>query len=81
MAGRMERWQSVVVGADSLSGVPFVRSPECDSCRRAVARSAVDSVRLGDPVGGFLKTVALGMAVPVALLAIWCDRSGCPAGD
>lgn len=32
--------------ADTLSGVPYWKPPACDSCRVAISRSAVDSVRI-----------------------------------
>jgi hypothetical protein len=39
---------AVRLSADSLVGVPFQKSPSCDSCRVAIARSDVDSLRLGN---------------------------------
>lgn len=48
-AGKARVWHAVRFDADSVSGVPFHLSPSCDSCRVAIARAAVDSVRLGDP--------------------------------
>jgi hypothetical protein len=52
---------------------------ECDSCRVSLARTAVDSVRLGQPVAGFWKSFALIIGVPLAVVAIWCGTDGgCP---
>jgi len=37
----------VRLSRDSLVGVPFQKPPSCDSCRVAIARSDVDSLRVG----------------------------------
>jgi hypothetical protein len=42
----------VVVDPDSISGIPFARPLECDSCRITLPRAELDSVRLGSPVAG-----------------------------
>src|SRR5258708_22325130 len=57
--GTALRWHAVRVGADSVSGIPFQRPVACDSCRIALPRASVDSLRLGSPVAGFWKTVGL----------------------
>jgi hypothetical protein len=51
---------AVTVGPDSVGGVPFLLPPECDSCRVMVARSAVDSMRVGNQERGALRSLALG---------------------
>ena len=61
--GRVLRLHGVIVGADTVSGIPFTRSLDCDSCRVGIGQAEVDSMRIGDPVGGFWKTAALGVAV------------------
>jgi hypothetical protein len=45
-------------------------------------RTAVDSVRLGDPVAGFWKGVGLVLGVPGLILFIACTtaRGGCAMG-
>ena len=43
------QWRAVVVTRDSISGVPFNLSEPCDSCRRALPVSAVDSLSVGYP--------------------------------
>jgi hypothetical protein len=64
-----ERFQlhAVTVDADSVRGVRWWHSPTCDSCRVAIARTAVDSIRtLGHDSG---KTgVFILIATPIALL-------------
>lgn len=63
---------AVMVGPDSVSGVPFQLPPECDSCRIAVERNAVDSMRLGNQERGFLGSLAIGyVALGVAALVLY----------
>ncbi len=63
---------AVVVGPDSVSGVPFQLPPECDSCRVTVARSTVDSMRLGNQERGALKSVGLGyLALAASALILY----------
>jgi hypothetical protein len=76
------RWHALVIGADSISGVAFTRSPGCDSCRVAVPREAVDSIRLGNPTAGFWKSVALGMGITFAAVIVMCRvDDSCQLGD
>jgi len=72
----VEQWHAVVVTADSVSGVPFLQPSACDSCRRSYPRAAVDSLRLGDPVGGFWATAALVVVAPLVAIEIECTVSG-----
>ena len=51
---------AVVVTVDSITGVPYQLPPECDSCRVALARSTVDSIRLGNKEKAALKSFGLG---------------------
>jgi hypothetical protein len=76
---RFERWHALVLGADSVSGVPAWRAVACDSCRVALPRPAVDSLRFGNPSAGFWKTVGLVMGTSAVLAALICggDGSGC----
>jgi hypothetical protein len=74
----MLRLHGVVVGPDTVSGVPFVKSLDCDSCRVRIERAEVDSLRIGEPVAGFWKTAALGaLAGLVAMCYLgWCEAGG-----
>ena len=45
-AGHVSRMYGVVVLTDSLRGIPFPRPLDCDSCRVAIPRAEVDSVRV-----------------------------------
>jgi hypothetical protein len=69
--GRAEQWHAVVVRADSVTGVPYFNPVSCDSCRVAIPRAEVDSVRFGDPVAGFLKSVGLVLAAMYAWLWVY----------
>lgn len=74
--GAVRRWHAVHVGPDSISGIPYLRAIACDSCRIALPRAAVDSVRLGDPVGGFWSTFGLVVVLPGLILGIACVTHG-----
>ena len=74
--GRAVRWHAVVVSADSISGIAFHRPMDCDSCRTAVPRGTVDSLRFGNPVTAFWNTVGLVVGGTLAVLAFGC-RKGC----
>lgn len=63
---------AVEVAPDSVSGVPFHLPPQCDSCRVTVARSAVDSIRLGNQERGALQSIGIGyVALGVAALVLY----------
>ncbi len=57
--GRMTQMHGVRATADSITGIRFIQSTSCDSCRVSFARASVDSVRVGSPVAGFWKTTGL----------------------
>ena len=59
--GRRLQLHAVRLVADSISGVPFVQSPDCDSCRITLPRASVDSMKTGNPTSGFWKTTGLVM--------------------
>jgi hypothetical protein len=58
---------AVRVDRDSVSGVPFQKPTECDSCRISLPSSAVDSLRAGNPTAAFLKSVGLTLSTWLAL--------------
>jgi hypothetical protein len=76
VGAQAQRWHGVVVERDSISGIPFIQQLDCQHCRRAVPLAAVDSVRVGQPVAGFWKTMGLVVGIPAALLAVLC-WNGC----
>jgi hypothetical protein len=74
--GSALRWHAVRITPDTISGIPFFRSTTCDSCRVAVPRGSVDSIRLGNPVAGFWKSVGLAWAGFLAVGVVYCWK-GC----
>jgi len=74
--GSPMRWHAVVVTGDSVSGVPFLRPVSCDTCRVSLPRTQVDSLRLGNPVAAFWKTVGLVVGVPLGILLAVCIETG-----
>ncbi|MEO8090351.1 MAG: hypothetical protein ABI703_08650 [Gemmatimonadales bacterium] len=79
--GTALRWHALEITGDSISGVPFTRPPGCDSCRVAVSREAVDSVRLGSPTTGFLRAVGLGVGITLVAVVVICRADRCQLGD
>lgn len=43
--GTVEKWHGVEVTADSVSGIPYEKSLDCDSCRLSIPRAQVDSMK------------------------------------
>jgi hypothetical protein len=70
--GRPLQLHAVRLTDDSISGVPHVRPPDCDSCRVGVPSASVDSLRAGNPSAGFWKTTGLVIGGMVVLAAIGC---------
>jgi len=56
---------------------------DCDSCRTVLPGAAVDSLGLGDPPAGALKTMALILALPAFILLVACGTTvhGCIPRD
>jgi hypothetical protein len=81
--GRALRWHAVSVTPDFVTGIPFQKPVDCDSCRLSIARSRVDSLRLGNPTAGFWKTFALVIGIPVVAVAVICGggTGGPPCSD
>jgi len=66
---------AVIIGADSLSGVPYLKHPSCDSCRVGIPLVAVDSLRTGSTeMGWWAFTGAMAGLVAVGLL--WARNLG-----
>ena len=78
--GAMLRLHGVVLTEDSLRGIPFLQPLNCDSCRLSLARSSIDSLRTGDPVGGFWGTAVLGAVALLAALVLACHEAGVACG-
>ena len=69
--GAVERWHSVIVTQDSIAGVHWRQPRGCDSCRVGLARAEVDSVQVGNPMGGFWRGVGVALLVMLVLTAPW----------
>ncbi len=79
--GGVARWHAVVATQDSISGIPFIQPPGCDACRVALPRSAVDSVRVGNPEARFASGLGIGLLTFLSLMFVLCSAWGCPAPD
>jgi hypothetical protein len=60
------RWHAVVVTRDSVTGIPYKMAITCQDCRRRMARTEVDSIRLRDTSG---RTRVLVGAAILAMVA------------
>lgn len=82
-AGAMERWHAVRIAGDSISGIRWLAPIEGDTGRIALPLLGIDSIRVGDPSGDFVKTSAFSVyvALPVALIVVCVITRSCPAGD
>lgn len=80
--GHLLRWHAVQWSPDSISGIPFLQPPACDSCRLSLPRFAVDSVRLGDPTGALWRSVGLTFgAMGLAAVVLCRFQRSCNFGD
>jgi hypothetical protein len=70
------RLHAIRVDHDSVSGVPFQKPADCDSCRISLPSSTVDSLRAGNPTAGFLKSVALTLGAWLTLGLLTYGVSG-----
>jgi hypothetical protein len=70
--GHVLRWHAVAFTPDFVTGIPFQKPVDCDSCRLIIPRGRVDSLRLGDPTAAFWKTFALVVGVPVVAFTVLC---------
>ena len=73
--GQVLHLQGLIVVGDSVRGIPFPRPPGCDTCRVALARAEVDSVRVGDPVGALWQSALIAGGVLGGVYVIMCVRT------
>jgi hypothetical protein len=71
----MVRLHALRLADDSVSGIPFLQPLACDSCRIAFSRERVDSIRVGDPTGGFWGTLSL-ITVAALIVGVMTGRVG-----
>jgi len=72
-----QQWHAVRVTDSTVSGINFLKPIDCDSCRQTIARTTVDSIRLGNPPLGFWKTFGLVIMTPMVLLMGVCGFRAC----
>jgi len=61
------QWHAVVITSDSVSGIPYETSLQCDSCRRSMPLALVDSMKVSHATSG--KMVLIGAGAVVVILA------------
>lgn len=73
---------AVRLTADSVTGIPYLKALDCDSCRIALPRAAVDSLRLGNPPAGFWRSLGLGYVIVAGIIIAGCIAThGCDYGE
>ena len=60
-------WHAVQVDDTTVSGIPFIQPPTCDSCRVVLARVQVDSLRIGSTAHEPFGTLLLVLAAATSL--------------
>ncbi len=71
------QWHAVVVTSDSVSGIPYETSLECDSCRRSMPLVLVDSMKVRHVTSAGTWAILAGVAVAATLVeAIVCHGLG-----
>lgn len=81
--GAPERWHAARISEDSISGIHWLSPIEGDTGRVALPLAAVDSIQVGDPAQGFVKSYLLSVYVilPVAYVALCVTIGACPVAD
>jgi hypothetical protein len=69
-------WHAVQVGRDSVSGIPYMKSRQCDSCRVSLPVTQVDSLRTGNKTGGLGKS-AIVVIVGMVVVGVLTCGNGC----
>ncbi len=64
---------------DSVFGKPYLASLDGDTTTVGVPRARVDSIRVGNPTSGFLKSAGLGLGIAAGLAILLCIAGGCPS--
>jgi hypothetical protein len=73
--GAEAEWHALRSSADSISGIPSNLSMKCDSCRRALSRTDVDSVRFWGVSHTEKVLWITGLAI-VAAQAVYYEATG-----
>ena len=74
----MALWHAVIVTQDSVSGVPYNRPLDCDSCRQSLPLFQVDSLRMHRHIDrSELLAIPVLIAIEFAVCALLGARNGC----
>jgi hypothetical protein len=65
------------IDSTTVSGIPYHRPLNCDSCVVVIPRAEVDSLRIGDLSNGLWKSVALVGGVIIVSGIIYCLPRDC----
>ena len=71
------QWHAVVITSDSVSGIPYETSLQCDSCRRSMPLVLVDSMKVSHATSAKAVLIVAGVVVAASLVeAIVCHGLG-----
>ena len=73
--GELNKWHSVVVTQDSVTGVPYDIPLPCDSCQRSLPRNQIDSMKVSYQQHNVAKEVFVGAGL--VFLAILAEAGVC----
>lgn len=76
-AGKATQVHGLRLTSDSVSAVPYLQPATCDSCRITWVRAEVDSIRLGDPSGGFLASLLGALGAFTLVMLLLCGYGSC----
>ncbi len=76
VADTLVRLHAVHVTRDSISGVPWLQHPGCDSCRTAFALDRVSALRSGNPGAGAENILAVMLGIGLFIAGMYAAFAG-----
>ena len=75
--GTVAQWHAVVIKSDSVSGIPYETSLQCDSCRRSMPLVLVDSMKVSHATSAKTVLIVAGaFAAAFVAEALVCQLVG-----
>jgi hypothetical protein len=76
-SGTVAQWHAVVITSDSVSGIPYETSLQCDSCRRSMPLVLVDSMKVSHATSAKTVLIVAGaFAAAFVAEALVCQLVG-----
>ena len=75
--GTVAQWHAVVIKSDSVSGIPYETSLQCDSCRLSMPLVLVDSMKVSHATSAKTVLIVAGaFAAAIVAEALVCQLVG-----